>query len=69
MDQKTSTRASEDGDLLPPVAARRPQVIEAHGDERIDDLAWLRDRDDPEVIEHLEAENAYTEAAIAHLSG
>jgi oligopeptidase B len=69
MDQKTSIRASLDGDLLPPVAARRQQVIEAHGDERIDDLAWLRDRDDPEVIEHLEAENAYTEAAIAHLSG
>jgi oligopeptidase B len=62
-------RTSEGRDLLPPVAARRPEVIEAHGDKRIDDLAWLRDRDDPEVIEHLERENAYTEAAIGHLSG
>ena len=53
---------------MAPVAAHRPVVIEAHGDERIDDLAWLRDREDPEVIAHLELENAYTEAAIAHLS-
>src|SRR3984957_13196509 len=68
MTSQTGNRTSLGEDLVPPVAARRPQVIEAHGDKRIDDLAWLRDRDDPEVIEHLQAENAYTEAAIAHLS-
>ena len=37
----------------------------AHGDARIDDWFWLRDKDDPAVIAHLEAENAYTEAATA----
>ena len=31
------------------------------GDERIDPWFWLRDRDDPEVIAYLEAENTYTE--------
>jgi oligopeptidase B len=49
----------------PPVAERRPVALEAHGDVRIDDWYWLRDKDDPEVIAHLEAENAYTEAVMA----
>jgi len=40
-------------------------VLHAHGDERIDDWFWLRDRDDPEVIAYLEAENAYARAALA----
>jgi oligopeptidase B len=35
-------------------------VLRAHGDERVDDWFWLRDRDDPHVREYLEAENAYT---------
>ncbi|MFZ0668585.1 MAG: S9 family peptidase [Acidimicrobiales bacterium] len=60
---------SDGSRLTPPVAERRPSVIEAHGDEREDDFAWLRDREDPRVVEHLTAENAYTEAATAHLDG
>ncbi|MFZ0128923.1 MAG: S9 family peptidase [Candidatus Dormiibacterota bacterium] len=51
----------------PPIPARHPVVQRAHGDERIDEYAWLRDRDDPAVIAHLEAENAWTERALAHL--
>ena len=50
----------------PPIAARRPIVLRAHGDERVDDYYWLRNRDDPEVIAHLEAENTYTKAAMGH---
>ena len=42
---------------------------EAHGDRRIDEYAWLRQRDDPAVIAHLEAENAYTDAMTAHTAG
>ncbi|HVC68506.1 MAG TPA: S9 family peptidase [Acidimicrobiales bacterium] len=49
----------------PPAAERRPVALEAHGDVRIDDWYWLRDRDDPAVLAHLEAENAYTAAAMA----
>lgn len=49
----------------PPVAPIRPQVLEAHGDRRVDPYYWLRDRHDPEVIAYLEAENAYTEAVMA----
>ena len=48
-----------------PRAARRPVRLEAHGDVRIDDWFWLRDRNDPEVIAYLEAENRYTEAMTA----
>ena len=50
----------------PPVAARRPTVLRAHGHERIDDWHWLRERDNPEVIAYLEEENAYTEAVTQH---
>ena len=55
--------------LHPPLAERRPVAIEAHGDVRPDDWFWLRDKDDPAVIKHLEAENAYTEAAMAGTAG
>ena len=53
----------------PPAAARRPTRLELHGDVRIDDWHWLRDRDDPEVIAHLQAENAYTDAMTAASAG
>jgi len=56
---------STDGATGPPAAERRPVVLEAHGDVRIDDWFWLRDKDDPEVIAHLEAENAWTTTATA----
>ena len=49
----------------PPVAERRPVTLEAHGDTRVDDWFWLRDKDDPAVIAHLEAENVYTDAVTA----
>jgi oligopeptidase B len=51
----------------PPITPRHPVVHRAHGDERSDEYAWLRDRDDPAVIAHLEAENAWTERALEHL--
>jgi oligopeptidase B len=53
------------GPLTPPNAPRRPHVLSMHGDERIDDWYWMRDRDDPAVLAHLEAENAYAEAVLA----
>jgi len=53
----------------PPVADRRPSATTVHGHTRMDELAWLRDRDDPAVLAHLQAEQAYTAAATAHLAG
>lgn len=52
--------------LQAPRPPRRPSPRTHHGDQVDDPYAWLRDRDDPEVIAHLEAENAYTAAMTAH---
>ncbi|HTM83360.1 MAG TPA: S9 family peptidase [Mycobacterium sp.] len=46
----------------PPVAKRVAATRSHHGDVFIDPYEWLRDKDNPEVIAHLEAENAYTDA-------
>ncbi len=47
---------------LPPRPARRPKDVSVHGDRRIDDYFWLRERDNPEVLAHLRAENAHAQA-------
>jgi oligopeptidase B len=49
----------------PPVARIEPHELVAHGDVRIDNYFWLREREDPAVLDHLRAENAYTEAMLA----
>jgi oligopeptidase B len=65
--------------IEPPVAARRPLRLSAHGIERVDDYAWLKDPNWREVIKkpavlkreiraHIEAENRYTEAVMAPLA-
>src|SRR5882762_10602144 len=48
----------------PPVARRQPVETVTHGDCLIDNYAWLRDKNNPEVIAYLNAENAYTDAAL-----
>lgn len=45
-----------------PVGARRPVETTVHGTVLRDDYAWMRDRDDPDVLAYLEAENEYTQA-------
>jgi oligopeptidase B len=49
------------------VAKRIPRTTEIHGEHRTDDYAWLRDKSNPEVKAHLDAENAYTTAVLAPL--
>jgi len=44
----------------------RPHRLVAHGDTRIDEFYWLRERDDPQVLRYLEAENAWADAVMAH---
>ena len=51
---------------VPPRAKQIPKKLEKHGDVRVDPYYWLRERDNPEVIAYLEAENAYTEAMMKH---
>ena len=54
--------------MQPPVADRRELRRTHHGQVRVDDYEWLREKDDPEVTAYLEAENAYTEERTAHLA-
>ncbi len=50
--------------LGPPVARKTPRVETLHGDRRVDDYFWLREKSDPEVIAYLKAENAYTDSVV-----
>ena len=49
-------------ELAPPTARRVPTERTHHGDTFVDDYEWLRDKESPEAVAYLEAENAYTEA-------
>jgi oligopeptidase B len=55
---------SESKILKAPVARREPVEHVLHGDRRVDHYAWLRQKDSPEVIGYLKAENAYTDAVL-----
>jgi oligopeptidase B len=46
----------------PPVAKKTPKTMQIHGDTRVDNYFWLREKSNPEVIGYLNAENAYAEA-------
>src|SRR3989338_7816076 len=45
-----------------PVPAKKPQKFVTHGDVRIDEYAWIRDDQNPEVQKYIAAENAYADA-------
>jgi oligopeptidase B len=51
--------------VTPPVARKEPTPTHLHGHTLEDDYRWMREKDSPEVIAYLEAENAYTAAAMA----
>jgi len=50
----------------PPRAKTIPHTLPDHGHPRVDEYYWLRDRENPAVRDYLEAENAYTDAVMAH---
>ncbi|PCE64169.1 S9 family peptidase [Sediminicola luteus] len=49
-----------------PIAKKIPTQLEKHGDIRVDDYYWMNDRENPEVIAHLNAENAHYENVMGH---
>jgi oligopeptidase B len=49
----------------PPVAARKAKTVGLHGDKIEDPYFWLREKENPELLAHLKAENAYTDAVMA----
>ena len=62
--QENAIAIGTDSPPQPPVAARKPVEHLLHGDLRVDDYAWLREKENPAVIQHLQAENAYTDALL-----
>ncbi len=56
-------------DARPPVARVVPRIDTSFGDIRRDDYAWLRGREDPQVIRYLEAENRHTDAVLLPTRG
>ncbi|WP_040794332.1 S9 family peptidase [Nocardia higoensis] len=60
---------SVESQVAAPIAKRVPTERIHHGDVFVDEYEWLRDKESPEVVGYLEAENAYTEAQTAHLAG
>lgn len=51
--------------ITPPVAAIKPKTLEKHADIRTDNYYWLNERENPEVIDYLNKENAYYNAMTA----
>ncbi len=51
---------------MPPIASKVPHILEIHGKKRVDEYYWLRDRESPEVLEYLQAENDYFRQMTAH---
>ncbi|MFK7970344.1 MAG: S9 family peptidase [Bacteroidia bacterium] len=61
-----SNNSSIHSENMPPIAQKRPHKLEKHGHERNDPYYWLNQREDPEVIAYLEAENAFVKKEMAH---
>ncbi|MFH4965293.1 S9 family peptidase [Gaetbulibacter sp. M235] len=49
-----------------PIAKKIPKELKIHDDVRIDNYYWLNDKENPDVIDYLNAENAYTKQMMAH---
>ncbi|CAA6825835.1 MAG: Protease II (EC, partial [uncultured Sulfurovum sp.] len=50
--------------MNPPKAKKIPKTLSKHNHERIDNYYWLNDRENSEVIDYLNAENAYTKEQL-----
>jgi oligopeptidase B len=48
----------------PPMAEKKPKVTKIHGETLVDDYFWLREKSNPQVMEHLKTEDAYAEAMM-----
>jgi oligopeptidase B len=53
----------------PPVAKKVPKSFTMHGDTRVDDYGWLRDKKSADTLAYLEAENAYADAVMKPTEG
>lgn len=63
---ETKEKTMRDVKAKPPVAKKVKKELTIHGDTRIDNYFWLNQREDAEVIDYLNAENAYTDTMMKH---
>lgn len=63
---RINTTSSLEKTILPPSAKIRPKELKIHNDIRIDNYYWLNDRENPQVIDYLNAENDYTKSIMRH---
>jgi oligopeptidase B len=56
-------------DISAPQAKVIPKSLKKHKETRIDNYFWLNDRENPEVIDYLNQENAYYESMTSHTKG
>lgn len=54
------------GQIVPPVAEKIEEQLIIHGDTRIDFYYWMRERENPKVIDYLNAENEYLASVMQH---
>ncbi len=54
---------------MPPTAAKKPKELKVHQDTRIDNYYWLNERENPEVIDYLNKENAFSKAELSSTEG
>ncbi|HLO46761.1 MAG TPA: S9 family peptidase [Leadbetterella sp.] len=62
----TAQKMTSEG-LSAPKATKKPHPMTIHGHTRVDDYYWLNNRENQEVIDYLNAENAYTDKVMAQL--
>ncbi|MFA8437101.1 MAG: S9 family peptidase [Marinifilaceae bacterium] len=62
----TTFACKEKQTLQAPKAKKVAKELTIHGDTRVDNYFWMNQREDPEVIDYLKAENAYTDAVMKH---
>src|SRR6266699_7112968 len=64
MNNDSISAPAEAQSVSAPVAKQTLVETVLHGDRRVDNYAWLREKENPEVIAHLNAENAHTDAIL-----
>ena len=57
---------TKNSEVKPPIAKQIPHNLETHGDIRVDNYFWMKDREHPKVIDYLNIENEYCDVKMAH---
>jgi oligopeptidase B len=65
-DSKSVVISTQDDYPAPPTAVAKADTFKEFNNIRVDNYFWIRDRENPDVMKYLEAENAYSDTVMAH---